>query len=366
MSADWSAKEELVPHCRLGGHIARSASEDFRERIQQRQGNILRQRRGDPGPSTGYDQKVTPRDQLSFLQAHVLDGGMASELEFLGADISGPLWSAHVLEDTPEKVIAVHRAYLDAGADVLLTASYQVSRKGYAEFGLDARRADKALLRAVELAQSACQEFPQRPTVVAASLGPFGAALHNGAEYHGDYQCSFEELVEFHRERIAVLAESAADVLAFETLPSLEEATAIGKALEPWPDLAAWFTFNCPDGRASQLQVAHGESLRSCARLAASFPQTIAVGINCTQPVWITQLIAELKQASNKPIVVYPNSGEGWDAEARCWTGTSDPTTFGELAREWFEAAAQLIGGCCRTRPDHIRQVAAVWSEGAQ
>jgi homocysteine S-methyltransferase len=317
-----------------------------------------------------YHHKVTSRHALSFPQAHVLDGGMASELEFHGADISGPLWSAHVLEDAPEKVFAVHRAYLQAGADVLLTASYQVSRRGFAEFGLDAASADRALLRAVGLAANARYEFlkqhPKRHVLIAASLGPYGASLHNGSEYHGNYDCSFEDLVQFHHERIAVVAGSEADLLAFETIPSLEEARAIGEALKPWPGIAAWFTFTCPDGRAAQLQVAHGEKLRECAALVAGFPQTIAVGINCTQPAWISRLIAELRQSSTKPIVVYPNSGEGWNAEARCWTGSSDPAAFGDLAREWYKEGAQLIGGCCRTRPDHIRQVASAWSTVSQ
>jgi homocysteine S-methyltransferase len=309
---------------------------------------------------------MTPRDQLQFAKARVLDGGMASELEFLGADISGPLWSAHVLEDAPEKVIAIHRAYLEAGADVLLTASYQVSRKGYVEFGLAPDRADAALLRSVELARIAHEEFSHhqkgREVFIAASLGPYGAALHNGAEYHGNYDCTFTDLVQFHQERIAVLAPSDADLLAFETLPSLEEASAIGEALKPWPNLAAWLTFTCPDARAASLQVAHGELLRDCAKVAASFPQTIAVGINCTQPKWLSSLIPELRMASDKPIVVYPNSGEGWNAEARCWIqtpGSSDPAMFGQQAREWYAAGAQIIGGCCRTRPEHVRQVAA-------
>jgi len=302
------------------------------------------------------------RDQLRFETARVLDGGMASELEFQGADISGPLWSAHVLEEAPEKVVAVHRAYLEAGADVLLTASYQVSRKGYVEFGLAGDRADAALLRSVELACTARAEFAShskgREVLIAASLGPYGAALHNGAEYHGNYDCTFADLVQFHQERIAVLIESNADLLAFETLPSLEEAQAIGEALKPWPNLAAWFTFTCPDTRAASLQVAHGELLRDCAKLAASFPQTIAVGVNCTRPKWLPMLIAELRAASDKPILVYPNSGEGWDAETRCWTGHSDATEFGQHAEQWYSAGAQIVGGCCRTRPAHIHQVA--------
>jgi len=306
---------------------------------------------------------MTSRDQIRFETVRVLDGGMASELEFFGADISGPLWSAHVLEEAPDKVMAVHRAYLQAGADVLLTASYQVSRKGYAEFGLPCARADRALLRSVELACAARAEFDQqqnkRRVLVAASLGSYGAALHNGAEYHGNYDCSFADIVQFHVERIAVLAESNADLLAFETLPSLEEACAIGEALKTWPTLAAWFTFTCPQARAANLQVAHGEPLRECAELVAGFPQTIAVGINCTEPKRIRGLIGELRKASEKPVIVYPNSGEGWDAEVRCWTGSSDPVEFGLQAREWYAAGAQLVGGCCRTRPEHIRQVAA-------
>jgi homocysteine S-methyltransferase len=297
-------------------------------------------------------------DRASILTGiRILDGGMASELEYKGENIDGPLWSAHVLEDAPETIAAVHRAYLEAGADCLLTASYQVSRRGYAEIGLPPGRADQALLQSVTLAREAAAAYPARRIVIAASLGPYGAALHNGAEYHGKYDCTHAQLVDFHRQRIDVLAPargtSAPDLLAFETLPSLEEAQAIGEALAPWPDLAAWFTFTCRD----QQHVAHGEPLRDCAAAVAQFPQTVAIGVNCTPPAFLPSLIRELRNASTLPVVVYPNSGEGWDATARCWTGASDPAGYGAMAAEWFAAGAQLVGGCCRTRPAHIRQV---------
>ena len=290
----------------------------------------------------------------------VLDGGMASELEYLGADINGPLWSAHVLEDSPEKIITVHRAYIEAGADVIETASYQVSRMGYTEVGLDPARADAALLRSVALAREAADAYPRRRIVIAASLGPYGAALHNGAEYNGNYTCTFADLVEFHAERIQILAKAKGreipDLLAFETLPSLAEAEAIGQALAPHPELSAWFAFTCRD----QQHVAHGELLRQCATAVAAFPQTDAIGVNCTHPTLIPALIDELRAASEKPIVVYPNSGEGWDAQARCWTGSSDPVAYGIKATEWLAAGAQIVGGCCRTRPAHIREVAGL------
>jgi homocysteine S-methyltransferase len=288
----------------------------------------------------------------------VLDGGMASELEYLGADINGPLWSAHVLEASPEKIIAVHRAYIEAGADIIETASYQVSRMGYVEVGLDPGRADAALLRSVALARQAVASYPDRRVLIAASLGPYGAALHNGAEYHGNYTCTFDDLIEFHRQRIDVLASAppaeTPDLFAFETLPSLTEAEAIGQALAAHPELAAWFSFTCRDSQ----HVAHGELFRHCARAVAALPQAVAIGVNCTHPSLITNLIAELREASDKPVIVYPNSGEGWDAQHRCWTGTSDPGAFGDKAEEWYKAGAQIIGGCCRTRPAHIHMVA--------
>ena len=302
---------------------------------------------------------IRSRDSLLH-RVHVLDGGMASELEYHGANIDGPLWSAHVLEDAPEKIVAVHRLYIEAGADIIETASYQVSRMGYAEFGLDPARADAALLRSVALAREAAAAFPSRRIVIAASLGPYGAALHNGAEYHGNYICTFNDLVEFHRQRIDVLSTAppaqTPDVLAFETLPSLAEAEAIGQALAPHPELAAWFTFTCPDRE----RVAHGELVSQCAKAVAAFPQTVAIGVNCTHPTLIPALITELRAASGKPIVVYPNSGEDWDAQARCWTGSSEPEAYGVKAAQWFAAGAQIIGGCCRTRPAHIREVAVV------
>ncbi len=301
-------------------------------------------------------QRKTTRDSL-LSGLHVLDGGMASELEYLGADINGPLWSAHVLEEAPEKIVAVHRAYIKAGADVIETASYQVSRMGYSEVGLDPSRADAALLRSVVLAREAAAIHLDRRILVAASLGPYGAALHNGAEYHGNYTCTFGELIEFHRHRIDVFASAppaqSPDLLAFETLPSLAEAEAIGQALAPHPELACWFSFTCPDAQ----HVAHGELVRQCAIAVAAFPQTVAVGVNCTHPSLITQLIEQLRSASDKPIIVYPNSGEGWDAQHRCWTGASDPHEYGDEARQWFAAGAQIVGGCCRTRPAHIKMI---------
>jgi len=300
---------------------------------------------------------MTPAGQLDLSQVHVLDGGMATELEKLGCDLSGPLWSAHVLREQPEKIAAVHESYLAAGADCILTASYQVSAEAYAEIGLTAEDAAESLRASVRLAEEARSRLDSaRRALIAASLGPYGAALHNGAEYHGNYDISFDELIAFHTRRIGVLAETNADLVAFETVPSLEEAKAIVAALAPFPEIAAWVSFTCKD----ESRVAHGEAISACAALLDAVPQIVALGINCTPPSFVAALIRRIKSATAKPVVVYPNSGESWDAEHRCWTGSSDPADFGRLAQQWREAGAQIIGGCCRTGPEHVRAIRKV------
>jgi len=305
---------------------------------------------------------MTPLQQLDLSGLHVLDGAMATELERKGFNLAGPLWSAHVLESSPEAIAAVHREYLEAGADCLLTASYQVSAEGFQEIGFDpqdaAKAAANALRASVALAEKVRSEYGSpRRIWIAASLGPYGAMLHNGAEYHGNYDCSFDDLVEFHGRRIAVLARTNADFLAFESIPLLEEARAILTALQLYPDVAAYLSFTCRDGT----HVSHGETLRACAELLDTQPQVIGIGVNCTAPELIGGLIGELAKVTSKPIIVYPNSGEQWDALHRCWQGVEQVQAFGELAGRWRSAGAQWIGGCCRTGPEHVRAVARVW-----
>lgn len=295
-------------------------------------------------------------DQLDLAKLRVLDGGMATELERRGCNINGPLWSAHVLAESPETIEDVHLSYLEAGADCILTASYQVSAMGYAELGQPPSAAETALRQSVHLAVAARERYRRqssRPVWIAASLGPYGAALHNGSEYHGNYDVGFGDLVRFHAERLAVLEDTEVDFVALESVPSLEEAEAIVEALHQHPVVKGWISFTCKD----EQQISHGEKLVHCAEFLDRQKQVIAVGINCTQPRFIRSLIREAKQGTGKPVVVYPNTGEGWDAEHRCWTGTSDAAGFGSLALEWAEAGAQIIGGCCRTGPEHIRAI---------
>lgn len=306
---------------------------------------------------------MTLRNQLDLTGLRILDGGLATELERTGCDLSSPLWSGEVLRTQPEKVLAVHRSYLEAGADCLLTASYQVSAMGFRELGVIASTARSLIQQSVVLAEQARDDYTKaeiaagckpRRIWIAGSLGAYGAALHNGAEFHGRYDIGHTDLVAFHSERIDAMRETNADFLAFETIPSLEEAEAILNALGRFPTLAAYISFTCCD----DARTGHGELMEDCALLLDPSPQILAIGINCTAPVHILPLIRRIRSVSTKRIAVYPNSGEIWTPETRSWSGSSDPHAFGEMAREWRTAGADWIGGCCRTGPDHIKLVA--------
>jgi homocysteine S-methyltransferase len=260
-------------------------------------------------------------------------------------------------------VLAVHRSYLEAGADCLLTASYQLSAMGFREIGLTADDARAAIQYSVALAGQAHRQYAQseisagrkpRRIWIAGSLGAYGAALHNGAEFHGNYNIGHADLASFHAERIHAMRETDADFLAFETIPSLAEAEAILEALARFPDLAAYISFTCCDGG----HTGHGEPIEACARLLDSAPNIIAIGINCTAPRYILPLIRKIRAVSANRIAVYPNSGETWVAETRSWSGSSDPESFSALSAAWRDAGADWIGGCCRTGPEHIRAIA--------
>lgn len=304
----------------------------------------------------------------SILQHHLiilLDGALATELEQRGCDLRDPLWSAKVLLETPDQIRQVHLDYFLAGADGAITASYQATVAGFMRRGLSLIEAIALIQRSVRLAMEARDAFWADPAnrvgrsrpFVAASVGPYGAFLADGSEYRGDYGLTEAELIEFHRPRLAALLAAGADILACETLPCLAEAQALACLLAEFPDASAWISFSARDGA----HTCHGERLADCAAWLDAYPQVAAVGVNCSAPQYIPDLVRAIRSATQKPIVVYPNSGEVYDAVGHDWHGSDSCTTFAEQAREWYACGARIIGGCCRTTPDHIRAL-ATWA----
>jgi homocysteine S-methyltransferase len=283
----------------------------------------------------------------------ILDGGLSTQLERGGADLLDPLWTAHILLDDPAAILIAHLAFLDAGADVLIAASYQVSFEGFAARGVDSAATADALRMSVAIAREAAATRADRRAIVAASVGPYGAILANGAEYRGDYGLTHAELVAFHRRRIEVLLDAAPDLLAIETIPSIVEARALVEVLAGLPDARAWFAFTCADGAT----LADGTPFAEAIALVDASPQVLAVGVNCTAPEFVAELICVVRGVTAEPIVVYPNRGGRWDPAARQWVG-SEATDLPDLALTWQAAGATLIGGCCGTDAADIHELA--------
>jgi len=190
---------------------------------------------------------------------------------------------------------------------------------------------------------------------VAASVGPYGAFRADGSEYTGAYDLGLDGLLDFHRERMRLLLEAGPDLLACETIPSAVEARALARLLAELPGALAWVSFSCRDAA----RLCDGTPFVDAVRTVAAVPQVAAVGVNCTAPSHVESLLRAAAAVTDKPLVAYPNSGETYDAAARAWRGTSDPLDWGERARAWRAAGARLVGGCCRTGPDHVRAVRA-------
>ncbi|MFE5615635.1 homocysteine S-methyltransferase [Streptomyces sp. NPDC056463] len=280
----------------------------------------------------------------------VLDGGLAHQLEAQGCDLRDELWSARLLVDGPGQIGAAHTAYVRAGARVLITGSYQATFEGFARRGVGRAEAARLLARSVELAREAGEGAGQ-PVWVAGSVGPYGAMLADGSEYRGRYGLGVRELERFHRPRIEALAAGGPDVLALETVPDVVEAEALLRAAEGC-GVPVWLSYTVEGGRTRA-----GQGLTEAFGLAAGNDQVVAVGVNCCAPEDAGRAVRTAAAATGKPVVVYPNSGEEWDADARTWRGggSFDP----EGMRDWPAAGARLIGGCCRVGPDRIAALAA-------
>ncbi|MFG2934691.1 homocysteine S-methyltransferase [Streptomyces sp. NPDC048282] len=286
----------------------------------------------------------------------VLDGGMSNQLASAGHDLSDELWSARLLADRPDAVADAHLAYFRAGADVAITASYQATFEGFAQRGIGPEEAARLLALSVELGRDAVRrardEGIVRPLWVAASVGPYGAMLADGSEYRGRYGVSVDELERFHRPRIEVLAGAGPDVLALETVPDADEAAALLRAVRGL-GVPAWLSYSVAGGRTRA-----GQPLEEAFALAADVDEVIAVGVNCCAPRDVELAVETAVRVTGKPVVVYPNSGEVWDAEVRAWTGRS--TFTAEQVAGWRKAGARLIGGCCRVGPEGIAGIARV------
>ncbi|KAG2228425.1 hypothetical protein INT48_004918, partial [Thamnidium elegans] len=303
---------------------------------------------------------------MSFQYPLILDGGFATELErSFARDLSGKLWSAQCLQDDPDAIKSVHKMYYEAGANVATTCSYQASLEGFDNAGYSKQEALQLMHKSITLACEAREEYKQAhpndtvQRLVALSIGCYGAVLANGAEYTGNYgDITLDQLVNFHSDRLNIFLENqyTVDFVLFETIPSLLEAQAIEKVVRGWknqrklPPVAV--AFQC----RSQDQIADGTALVQALDVLNDTDEVFAIGINCTKPKFVEQLLSTVhrfneKKGNNKALLAYPDGGEEWDAVARSWDKTAKlpEELFGCMMAKCVRdfGPRVLIGGCC-------------------
>ncbi len=293
---------------------------------------------------------------MEFIYPMLLDGGLSNELERQGCNLNQKLWSANLLASNPEAIILAHLVYLEAGAQCIISSSYQATIPGFMSIGYDESTAMELILKSVKVAEAAVDRFMvnhplSSVPLIAASIGPYGAYMADGSEYRGNYMITDEELFHFHAPRINLLNQSNVDILACETIPSFQEAVVLSEILQS-QEKPAWVSFSCKD----DAHICDGTPIANCAALFASHSTVFALGVNCTAPQYISGLIQSIKvKSGDKKIVVYPNSGAVYHADSKTWTGLGNSSSCALMVQEWMGLGADIIGGCCGIGPDQIK-----------
>jgi S-methylmethionine-dependent homocysteine/selenocysteine methylase len=281
----------------------------------------------------------------------IIDGGLSTALELLGADISGPLWTAQTVIDDPALLERAHRSFVEAGAEIIATASYQCGTKQFESIGLSAKEARDALASTTSIARRVVEGTS---VAVAVSVGPFGASQANGSEYTGRYGVEWQVVEDYHREKLQILVDSGADLIAVETIPLADEALLIAEILEELGAPPAWFSF----GFADETQTYGLDAVDKAVLGIAGYADLVAIGLNCTHPRYVDSLLAAMSElVSGIPLIVYPNHGREWDAVGRCWTGDSISISSVETVRGWVDLGARFVGGCCGVDPFGIAEL---------
>ena len=295
----------------------------------------------------------------------VIDGALATELETRGHDLSHALWSGKTLIEDPDCIRQVHLDYFLAGADIAITASYQASIIGLQQhLSLSGTEAKHLVKLSATLAQKAREQAYEsgvprtRKLLVAGSVGPYGAYLADGSEYRGDYTCTAEEFKAFHRPRITALLDAGVDFLGIETIPSFNEVRALLELLHSeFPTATAWLGCTLKDAS----HISDGTPLSEVLSFVSQYSdQTLAFGINCVPPSTALASLQHMRSLTAMPLLCYPNSGETYVPSEHVWTGDKSGREIRESSLQFRAAGASLIGGCCRTTPEDIKNIALV------
>jgi homocysteine S-methyltransferase len=277
-------------------------------------------------------------------QVLALDGGLSTALEAQGLAIDGPMWTGELLLSNPEAVTAAHRSFVDAGADIIITGSYQLSFEGGRRTGWSDADVESALRNSTTAARLAAND----DTLVAASIGPFGAHLNDGSEFRGRYGVSDGAIREYHDRRLDILLDTEPDLLALETMPDLTEVRVLLELIESKSaDMPYWVSFTVSEPGA----ISGGGTFAEACALVENYANAMAVGINCSPLSVITPTLSGVD--TELPFVVYPNAGQTWDSDAMAWSGNPEFANR-EHIDEWVNLGARIVGGCCGYLPSNL------------
>ena len=296
----------------------------------------------------------------------VLDGGLGTGFDCSGLNpIQQKLWSSAFLHSDKSSVVEAHRGFVDAGGcDIIETNTYQTHADLFIEAWDDIETDSQAVAifaEAVRLAERATEARPN--CLVVGSIGPYGACLADGSEYSGGYldEIPRNALREWHEARLIRLSDAGVSLFALETMPSFKEVEVILDVLQKLPGVKCWITFQC----ANETETAKGEKIREVIlklsqTLAWKSGKIAAVGVNCVEPKLVTAILKEMKAAkveNELPFVVYPNSGEKWDAKNKKWIQRNEDQDILSEIGDWIRLGARIIGGCCRVQPQTIKRI---------
>lgn len=331
----------------------------------------------DPFSSAPFSLPVKSRSlKMTSKRIIVIDGGFSTQLATHVGQTTldkDPLWSSRYNATNPNAVIETHLDFLKAGADCILTNTYQASIEGYMDFlNLSEEDSIKLIKTAVELAKLARTRYlaekienkTHKIPWVVGSIGPYGAHLHDGSEYTGAYADTvpYARIQKWHRQRINAVLEAGVDALAIETIPCRKEAEALLELLTTeHPTVRFWVSFQCKDG----VNTARGENFAETAAAiwsqarALKNPNLLAIGVNCLHPVHAVQLLKTVNERrpddDKIPLIVYPNSGEIWDNGV--WKGEEDCVPLETYVPQFVEYGVKFVGGCCRTTAQDIKRI---------
>lgn len=300
------------------------------------------------------------RQRLSCRELLILDGGLGSEIVRRGVR-----WRQNGLRTDSEAVRAIHRDYIQAGAAIITTDTFQMSRRTYLNLfrnldhmrrigapGLESQAAaliEKAVLTAREAAED-------RAVAIAGSVSPLNHC------FRPDLSPPFDESLQAHAETTSLLASSGVDFILLETMNNVREATAALEAAKK-TTLPVWVSFTLEPGGKSLLSgesIAHG--VRALERIGCD-----AILLNCAPPEDITAGLEEFRKICTLPFGAYAHIGRydppSWKFDFHpqfANTETCPPDKYSLYAKRWRELGASIIGGCCGTTPDHIKAVKEV------